>query len=238
MHSSPTSLADILTAAADSMHQVEAVPELLSLIVLSARDTIPGAEYAGISLAHRPGRIETVAATDPLVHRVDQLQYDLDEGPCVDAIKGHKQAWTNHLSTDDRWPHFGPRAGELGIESQMGIELFNEPRSLGGLNLYSTRGQDFNHDTPHIAVLFATHAAHALGKSVRDSQLNEALSSRKAIGIALGLVMERYELSEQRAFAFLIRASQQSNTKLRHIATQMVVEADRRGDQGQEPRHI
>ena len=37
---------------------------------------------------HRGGRIETVAATDELVRRVDEAQYSTGEGPCIEALKG------------------------------------------------------------------------------------------------------------------------------------------------------
>jgi hypothetical protein len=55
------------------------VDELLYLICLAAIDTVPGVEYAGITLADRHGKLETPAATHPLVHRADALQYRLNQ---------------------------------------------------------------------------------------------------------------------------------------------------------------
>ena len=42
------------------------------------------------------------------------------------------------------------------------------------------------------------------------------------IGQAIGILMERYEMDEERAFAFLVRASSQSNIKLRDLAAELV----------------
>ena len=60
-----------------------------------------------------------------------------------------------------------------------------------------------------------TRAAIALGRSRYEHQLNEALGSRKVIGQAIGLVMEHYQIDEDRAFHFLVRVSRNSNIKLR-----------------------
>lgn len=74
-----------------------------------------------------------------------------------------------------------------------------------------------------IAELFASHAALALGRACQERQLGEAIGSRKVIGQATGIVMERYKIEEQRAFQFLVRASQTSNLKLKAIAEELVV---------------
>jgi AmiR/NasT family two-component response regulator len=52
--------------------------------------------------------------------------------------------------------------------------------------------------------------------------LQEAMNTRKTIGQAIGIVMERYGLTEDRAFAFLTRLSQQRNVKLRLVAAELV----------------
>lgn len=222
------SLADLMAGMAASFHQPVPLAELLMTIVQAAQDAIPGVDHVGVSLAHAQGRIETVAWTDPIVGRIDDVQYSLEEGPCVDAIRTRRQSWSNDLATDARWSRFGPQADALGIRSQMGVALFDEPSIVGGLNLYAGEAGAFDEETPRVAAIFATHAAHALGCTLRLDQLNEALITRRAIGIAIGLVMERFQLDERRAFQFLIRTSQTGNVKLRTIAEQLIADADGR----------
>ena len=55
-------------------------------------------------------------------------------------------------------------------------------------------------------------------------QLNSALESRHDIGVAQGMLMLRYGISVDAAFDFLVRRSQDSNTKLRDIAGGIVKE--------------
>ena len=221
-------LAEAMATMAASFHQPVPLAELLTTIVRAAADAIPGVDHAGISLAHAHGRFATVAATDPVVGRVDEVQYALEEGPCVDAVRDRRPCWSDDLAGDARWPRYGRQAAALGIRSQMGVALFDEPSVVGGLTLHARAAGAFDEDTPRVAAIFATHAAHALGRTLHLDQLNEALATRRTIGIAIGLVMERYQLDEQRAFQFLVRTSQTGNTKLRAVAEQLVAETARR----------
>ena len=49
-----------------------------------------------------------------------------------------------------------------------------------------------------------------------------AIETRTVIGQAIGIVMERYDLDEDRAFSVLRRISSHENTKLRDVAAQLV----------------
>lgn len=42
------------------------------------------------------------------------------------------------------------------------------------------------------------------------------------IGQAIGILKERYDMGEDRAFAFLVRASSRGNVKLRDVAEELV----------------
>ena len=195
--------------------------EVLDNIVVAAAQTIPGVERAGISLVDHEG-VSTAAATDGLVEAADQLQYEFDEGPCMDALRGEPQAPVNDLARAERWPRYGPRAAALGMHSQLGVELYRDKSTSAALNLYSSKTGALTEETVEIASWFALYAAAALGKAVTESQLSEALETRKTIGQAIGIVMERYQLDEHRAFAFLSRVSQASNVKLRTVAAELV----------------
>lgn len=79
----------------------------------------------------------------------------------------------------------------------------------------------------HVATLFATHAAVAFRRARTEAQLNNAVRTRQVIGQAVGILMERYEFDEDRAFGFLARTSQDSNIKLREITQELVDIANR-----------
>lgn len=66
--------------------------------------------------------------------------------------------------------------------------------------------------------LFASHAAIALVGAQHEQNFDRALVQRDTIGQAKGVLMERYKPGAAAAFGVLVRASQQSNQKLAHVA--------------------
>jgi len=108
-------------------------------------------------------------------------------------------------------------ATAAGIQAQAGVRLFDAPASNGALNLYADHPGAFQ-DLGSLGELFAHQSAMALAYAREISQLNEAVRTRQLIGEAVGVVMERYNLDDARAFGLLTRLSQESNTKLRVIA--------------------
>lgn len=222
-------LADVMAEVARTLHEPESVDDVLGRLVRVARDAIP-AEFVGVSIASPKG-IHTAAASDPLVNNLDQAQYELSEGPCLDAMRHHTATAVADLRTDDRWPRFGPRAVAAGVISQMGIEIFRQHSTVGGLNLYASRANAFDDDTRHAAALFARHAGLALDKSLTITNLTEALQTRQTIGQAIGIMMQRYSVDEAQAFKHLVRLSQTANIKLRDIARGVVDDLTRQAVQ-------
>jgi GAF domain-containing protein len=218
-----------VTMAARSINKRAGLEESLNSIVQVAQWSLPGFDHVGISLIDGRGNVETKAATGDLVWALDKLQYELGEGPCVDTLHDEVLVEAPNLRHDQRWPRYVPRAVDEGLKAQLGVKLYlDDEGTLGGLNIYSTTSEEIDPEAVHLAEMFAAHAAIALGHAQDRQNLNEALHSRKVIGQAIGLVMERYRLPEDRAFAFLVRASSHANVKLRDIAQAMVDEANRR----------
>lgn len=218
-----------VTEAARTINQCRTLADTLQAIADVARDSLPGFDQVGISTIHSGGKVRTEAATGDLVHQLDDLQYSLGEGPCVETLREAQVVSAPRIRDDHRWPRYVPRAVALGLRSQLAVRLYlDETGAMGGLNLYSTTSDDVDPDTEDVADLFATHAAIALGHARERETLNQALQSRTTIGQAIGILMERYSMNDDRAFAFLVRASSHSNLKLRDIAQELVDQANAR----------
>jgi GAF domain-containing protein len=220
---------DLATALADAARAINAhrtLEETLEAIVGSARTSVPGFDHVGISVIRCDGTVETKAATGPLVWELDDLQYELGEGPCVTSIREEPVVVVEHLRDDPRWPNYIPRAVKSGLRAQLALQLYTEEQTLGGLNLYSTSSDTIDADAHRAAEPFAAHAALALGHARRESQLSEALESRAMIATAVGLVMARYQIDQTRAFQYLARASSASKIKLRDVAAEVVSNAE------------
>lgn len=226
MHSNSSDIARALAEASRTMNVPRSLEDVLDAIVQTAVRSVPGFDHVGISVVHKDGRIQTMSGTDQLVWELDELQYELGEGPCVDAIAIAPVVLVERARDDPRWPRYMPEAVRRGLRAQLGLRLYVDDQTLGGLNLYSTRSETIDRDAVHLAELFATHAAIALGRSRSEDHLNEAIASRKVIGQAIGIISERYEITGDRAFQFLVRASQSANLKLRLIAQDVVDSTD------------
>lgn len=217
---------DAMSDVSDALQPPMDLAETLELITRSAAGTVPGVCAAGISITTRDGRIETVAPTDPLVGRADDLQFELQQGPCLDVLTDEPVVVVGALAEDPRWPDFGPKAAALGFGCHVAFQFRAESHLRGAVNLYGAEPHAIDDESVRLGSMFAGQVAVAMGWARHDTNLNEALATRNTIGQAVGVVMERYHLDSDRAFAFLVRLSQTSNVKLREVAAAIVAEAN------------
>lgn len=198
----------------------ETVQDTLDCIVSYAVDLVDGCEYAGILVLRAGQGVETAAATDDVVRRLDGAQQETTEGPCFDALQQSLpiQRIMDVEAYGDRWPDFAPRASELGIGSMIGLLLYTDEGELGALDLYSSQRNAFTERSERIGWLLASHAAVLYSAARTQSQMQTAMDSRKDIGEALGLVMATYRIDENQALKLLKQVSQDRNIKLRELA--------------------
>lgn len=201
----------------------------LSQITAAAVELLPDVQYSSITVLRPDGSLSTAAPTDPLLLELDGEQYRLKEGPCYDAAAHTGQVVSSNLASDQRFPQYGRVAVGMGVHAQIGVRLFDTPTSNGALNLYSTRTGAFE-DVQSLSALFAHQAGMAISYAHQIGTLHEAVQTRTMIGQAVGIVMERYNLNDERAFAFLRRLSSHRNVKLRLVAQEIIAATeDERG---------
>ncbi|MFL6099435.1 MAG: GAF and ANTAR domain-containing protein [Actinomycetales bacterium] len=201
----------------------ESSERTLQRVVQLAVDTVPGCDYAGVTLRHR-SRLETPAATDPLVNLLDEQQYQLNEGPCVDAVQRENVYIIRDTRTETRWPKWAPRAAGQGVLSVLSVRMETPERVVGGLNLYSRTPDAFGNEALLTAHVYGMHASTAIAATHQIEHLAIGMRTRHLIGLAQGMLMMRYGLSEEQAFQFLTRTSQHENVKLRDIAQRVADE--------------
>lgn len=193
----------------------------LSRITAAAVEALPEVDYASITVLHEGARLETVAPTDDLLWGVDAAQYELHEGPCYEAAAETVHVSSPDLANDERFARYAVTAVTAGIRAQAAVRLFDASKSRGALNLYSLEVGSFS-DLGAIGELFRHQAAMAIDYAREIHNLREAVRTRGMIGTAVGVVMERYHLTDERAFAFLTRVSQDGNVKLRDVAERLI----------------
>jgi transcriptional regulator with GAF, ATPase, and Fis domain len=212
-------LSERLAVLARDMQRQADAASVVELIVSAVAGTIPGAEEASVTLVHNRRRVVSAAATGQLARRFDDLQQETKEGPCLDAMYQHETVRVDDLASDARWPELSRRAtAEMGVASMLCFRLFVHENDLGALNLLARRPGAFTDESERIGLLFAAHAAVAVADAQDLNHMTAALASRDVIGQAKGILMERYRITGEMAFALLAKTSQDSNLKLYDVA--------------------
>ena len=208
--------------------------DVLTRVAEFAVAAIPGADGAGLTLMEA-GRSDTIVASAPFVGQVDDIQYSIEEGPCITAAAEARTVRSGSLGGDPQWPRFGPRVGRLGVHSVLSIPLLTSDGVLGAMNVYAHQHDAFDEHAALIGELFAVPAAIAvqnaqvLAQARRlAAQLQTALTSRSTIDQAMGIVMSRVGCDPDEAFDRLRQISQSENQRLHTIAEHIRDEAIRR----------
>ncbi len=217
----PDGLALTMAEASRSLAAESDLEAALKSVVDLAIQTV-SCDHASITLRMPGGKYETFAASDDQVAEADELQYSLNEGPCVDALWKNGTFAVEDVESDPRWPQWGPRAAELGLHSILSIHLFTSNLPVGAMNLYSSRYRTYSDEDIEVARVVAAHGSVALARIRVEKDLWAAIDSRHLIGQAQGILMALYDLSSEQSFAVLQRYSQRTNLKLRDVANQVV----------------
>ena len=182
-----------------------------------------GADHASITIIRPDQVLQTIAPSSPIAEELDRIQYDLGEGPCYASSWREQTLLSANLADDTRWPAWGPRASALGVSSILATALStSEGSGIGSLNSYWNQPRHLTQADAAFAGIVARHAVLALSAAWNEDQLNVALDSRKLIGQAVGILMERYGLDEHRAVEALHRYAQDHDAELRDVATHLI----------------
>ena len=215
-------------------------PDLDTALVAVTRVAVAAVEPCdGASLTMRSRGVPNApAASDEWAIELDRLQFVEQEGPCLDCLREGSVMRVRDLTTDGRFPNYGPRAAEKGALSTLSLPLVADGRTVGALNLYSRQRDAFDSDVVAVGELLAAHASLAISaatayfssKQLAD-QMRQALDSRAVIEQAKGVVIAQLGGTADEAFDRLVDQSQRSNRKLRDVA-QGVVDTAMKGPQG------
>jgi len=195
----------------------------LRRIVDLAVKHVEGCTWASIT-ALRGVQGHTVTASDEVALRVDALQYEFHEGPCLSAATDATDYLLFDVEDEPRWPQFArATAAQTPVRSVLAFRLAGE--RAAALNLYADQPGAFSSDAVDTATIFAALASCLVALNEAEDQathLEAALESSRSIGMALGVLMSARKVTSEQAFTLLRVASQQLHRKLRSVAAEVV----------------
>jgi GAF domain-containing protein len=201
---------------------------VLTEVAHLARRTIPGAGEVSVTLIdHQDAR--TAGYTGRLALDLDEIQYGVGHGPCLDAAASAGTLSLPDMSTEKRWPKWAARAARTGVHSSLSVGLPMREPVTGALNIYATEPRAFDDDAIVLGQTFAGYAAVALtnahlydARTNLAQQMEAAMRSRAVIEQAKGILMAGRHCTADEAFTILTRLSQETGRKLRDVATALV----------------
>src|SRR4051794_37140768 len=101
-----------------------------------ARQAVGPASMAGITMLV-DGRAGTAFFTEEEVQEIDQAQYDVGAGPCLEAFRTGTPVVLESIPEDGRWPEFCRVAVEHGVRSTLSVPLVAGSAPIGALTLYA-----------------------------------------------------------------------------------------------------
>lgn len=204
-----------------SLHDASSLDDTVERVLEFAIKAV-GCDHAGVIFVSGGHKVETVAATDPLVARLDRVQHEAGAGPDIDVVEDRYSVAVRDTHHEPRWPEWASAAARAGVGCMIGTRLYTSGTTIGSLNLYAVEVDKFDVSDREVAHVLARHAAIALDTARDTENLWRAIDARKLIGQAQGILMERYQIDADRAFEVLRRFSQDRNVKLHQVARQLV----------------
>lgn len=187
--------------------------------------TVDGCDHAVVTVV-RDHRHTTPVASDVTGGAVDAIQFEVGEGPSLEAIREEETIVTDDLATEPRWPRFSRRAVEAtGVRSMVAFRMFVADDTMGSLNLYSREPAAFTEESLAVGAILAAHASVALRAAENKeslARLREVIQARELIGQARGILMGRQGISSQAAMDILCRGAERLKLELREMARRVV----------------
>jgi hypothetical protein len=166
---------------------------------------------ASITVFRHPGAQSTICASDDLSAALDQLQFDLGEGPRWETARTGQASISLdiHLDAHPEWPVFGAAAAELGVGALFSFPISMGTQLLGVADLYRTlpgplgdeataRAVKVSHQVAAPAAQFASQSATAAVELT-----GEAAALRREVHQATGMILMQLEIDAVAALAAL-----------------------------------
>lgn len=186
---------------------------------------------AGIMLMSGDVPRGSVCSSDAVSALIEDLQYTLGEGPCVDAYAQDGPVYEPDLGADgaSRWATFTPPAVEAGARAVFGFPLDVGTVRLGALNFYRDRAGPLTDAQHGDALILAGVAARSVlamqAKALPGTigaELELGADLRFVVHQAAGMVAVQLEISVAEALVRLRAHAFANDRRLVDVATDVV----------------
>jgi hypothetical protein len=223
-------LRELALASSTLIGDQDVIGAITSFLVGCVRAT--GAAAAGLVVS-RPDdhRLELLASTSHRVYELELYQLQVDEGPCVEAVRTVKPVTvTDVRQIAARWPTMTEAFRSAGFDGAHAAPLIWHGEALGAINLFFADGRSAD-GAGEVAQMFADLATIAIVHSGRLSaqdvveRSRAALDERVVIERAKGVLAYAEDVPLDEAFDLLLALSVERGRPLGEVAAQVIDDA-------------
>lgn len=185
---------------------------------------------AAISTLGAPFGTETICASDKHAARIDELQFDLGEGPCWDALATRRPVLTPdlHSTAPSSWPVFLQAIGDAPVGALYAFPLVLGSLEIGAVDLYAERPGTLSRlevtDALALAGLVALQVLRRAlsGQPLKQDREAEDGYSRRVVHQATGMILAQLGLSAADALLVIHGYAFSHGQSVREVAADIV----------------
>jgi len=213
-----TSVSDVLASANAAMVRPDLdVTGALAQLLAGVTAALPAT--AAAVLVDSDGTLEVLAATSHRALDLEMHQTQVDEGPCLDALRtGEEVHEVGAAALVERWPTSGPFIVGSGYLSVQALPLSWHGRTFGALNVFRAQPEGFELQQSDCraladAVTLLIVSAHVDHEHLAAA-LRAALADRSVIEQAKGALAYSRSLDMAEAFDALVALANEEGVTL------------------------
>jgi len=173
---------------------------------------------------------ETISASDDVSSRIDEIQFDLTEGPCWTALSTGAPVLEEDLVTrpGHHWPAFTEAVREHPVRAVFAFPIVFGPFPLGAVDVYSPAPATLAPEQVRQGVSLATAAGRrVLRRALRSLEDDDVLAdrspfSRRVVHQATGVVLAQLDVSPDDAYLLIQGHAFARRTTMRQVAEEIL----------------
>lgn len=199
------------------------VEATLLRVAQAVKECVDGVGDVSVSIIDDRGA-RTVVFTGAPAIQLDEVQYELGSGPCLDAARTQRTVVVN-TRVQTGYPRFCEQAYSQGVRHTLSIGLPTPNGSAAGLNIYGTAPESFDPSALSLATSFANYASVAVSRAAGTADTADAppgwlaaVSSRARVDEAVLAVMRGRGCNREEALSELLGRARSLGRPLAEVA--------------------
>src|ERR1700712_536647 len=224
----PDRIAHLVQALHRPVSDADTLLDLMSRAAREAVDMIPDVHWAGVTAQFDDDPM-TTANTDQRVLFVDESQYELDDGPCLQAMRTDTRIAMTVEQVLARWPELVQAAVQAGVVSFLALPLHAHLVSAGSLNLYSGHRGGLRDPDPDLLTVLSEYLgrglsayADSLPLHAQAARIRLALADREVLNQAIGILMALEDLDQDQAWDAIQQRAETQQIPVTEYCTDLV----------------